>query len=190
MLKAYKTEIFPTPNQKQIIHRTIGVCRFVYNFYLAHNKEIYEKEEKFVSGYDFSKWLNHEYLPQNPEFSWIQEVSSKSVKQSIMNTQRAFRNFFEHRTKFQRWKKKRISDVKMYFVRNGKTQPIFCERHRIRIPTLDWIRLKKRLYSVKFKNICHKKRYNFHESRKILCFCFGGRTRTGKACSEQFWNWH
>ena len=146
MLKAYKTEIFPTPEQKQIIHRTIGMCRFVYNFYLAHNKEIYEKEEKFVSGYDFSKWLNNEYLPQNPEFLWIQEVSSKSVKQSIMNAQRAFRNFFEHRTGFPRWKKKRNSDVKMYFVRNGKTQPVSCERHRIRIPTLDWVRLKEKGY--------------------------------------------
>ena len=146
MLRSYKTEIFPTPEQKQIIHRTIGVCRFVYNFYLAHNKKIYEKEEKFVSGYDFSKWLNNEYLPQNPEFLWIQEVSSKSVKQSIMNAQRAFRNFFEHRAKFPRWKKKRNSDVKMYFVRNGKTQPISCERHRIKIPTLDWVRLKEKGY--------------------------------------------
>ena len=49
MLKAYKTEIFPTPEQKQIIHRTIGVCRFVYNFYLAHNKEIYVGDCKMQS---------------------------------------------------------------------------------------------------------------------------------------------
>ncbi len=146
MLKSYKTEIFPTPEQKQIIHRTIGVCRFVYNFYLAHNKEIYEKEGRFVSGYDFSKWLNNEYLPQNSEFLWIKEVSSKSVKQSIMNAQRAFRNFFEHRNRFPRWKKKRNSDVKMYFVRNGTKQPILCERHRIKIPTLDWVRLKEKGY--------------------------------------------
>lgn len=146
MLKSYKTEVLPTPEQKQIIHRTIGVCRFVYNFYLSHNKEIYEKEKRFVSGYDFSKWLNNEYLPKNPEFSWIQEVSSKSVKQSIMNAQRAFRNFFKHRAKFPRWKKKRNSDVKMYFVRNGKTQPISCERHKIKIPILDWVRLKEKGY--------------------------------------------
>ena len=146
LLRSYKTEIFPTPEQKQIIHRTIGVCRFVYNFYLAHNKEIYEKEERFVSGYDFSKWLNNEYLPQNPEFFWVQEVSSKSVKQSIMNAQRAFRNFFEHRNGFPSWKKKKNSDVKMYFVRNGIKQPIFCERHRIRIPTLDWVKLKEKGY--------------------------------------------
>ena len=146
MLKSYKTEIFPTPEQKQIIHRTIGVCRFIYNFYLAHNKEIYEKEEKFVSGYDFSKWLNNEYLPQNPGFSWIRDVSSKSVKQSIMNADRAFRNFFQHRTGFPNWKKKSDSDAKMYFVRNGAKQPIFCERHRIKIPTLDWVRLKEKGY--------------------------------------------
>ncbi len=146
MLKSYKTEIFPTPEQKQIIHRTIGVCRFIYNFYLAHNKKICEKEEKFVSGYDFSKWLNNEYLPQNPEFLWIKEVSSKSVKQSIMNAERAFRNFFQHRTGFPNWKKKSNSDMKMYFVKNGTKQIISCERHRIKIPTLDWVRLKEKGY--------------------------------------------
>ena len=44
MLTAYKTEINPTQHQKSKINQTIGVCRFIYNFYLAHNKEIYEKE--------------------------------------------------------------------------------------------------------------------------------------------------
>lgn len=146
LLRSYKTEIFPTSEQKQIIHRTIGACRFVYNFYLAHNKEIYEKEHRFVSGYDFSKWLNNEYLPQNPEFLWMQEVSSKSVKQSIMNADKAFRNFFKGKAGFPHWKKKRNSDVKMYFVRNGTKQLISCERHRIKIPTLDWVRLKEKGY--------------------------------------------
>lgn len=146
MLKSYKTEIFPTSEQKKIIHRTIGVCRFVYNFYLAYNKELYDKEERFVSGYDFSKWLNNEYLPQNPEFSWIREVSSKSVKQSIMNAQRAFKNFFSHKSGFPNWKKKSNPDVKMYFVKNGIKQIILCERHRIKIPTLDWVRLKEKGY--------------------------------------------
>lgn len=146
MLKSYKTEIFPTPEQKQIIYRTIGVCRYVYNFYLAYNKKIYEKEERFVSGYDFSKWLNNEYLLQNSEFLWIRDVSSKSVKQSIMNADRAFRNFFNHRTGFPNWKKKSNSDVKMYFVKNGTKQIISCELHRIKIPTLDWVRLKEKGY--------------------------------------------
>jgi putative transposase len=93
LLKSYRTEINPTVEQKQIIRRTIGVSRFVYNFYLAHNKETYAKDKSFVSGKDFSKWLNNEYLPNNPEYQWIKEVSSKSVKQSIMNAERAFKNF-------------------------------------------------------------------------------------------------
>ena len=67
MLRGYKTEIHPTEEQKIIIHKTLGVCRFIYNFYLSHNKEIYEKEKRFVSGMDFSKWLNNEFIPNNPE---------------------------------------------------------------------------------------------------------------------------
>ncbi len=55
--KAYKIEINPTDEQKSKIHQTIGVSRFIYNF-LSHNKEIYEKEEKFISVMDFSTWLN------------------------------------------------------------------------------------------------------------------------------------
>ncbi|HBI6989673.1 TPA: helix-turn-helix domain-containing protein, partial [Clostridium perfringens] len=54
MKRAYKVEINPTDKQKSKIHQTIGVSRFVYNFYIAHNKEIYHREGKFVSGMDFS----------------------------------------------------------------------------------------------------------------------------------------
>ncbi|MDE5737706.1 MAG: transposase [Oscillospiraceae bacterium] len=146
LLKSYKTEIAPTLKQKEMINRAIGVCRFVYNFYLAHSKEIYETEQRFVSGYEFSIWLNREFIPQNPEFSWIKEVSSKSVKQSIMNAQRAFQNFFRHKAGFPNYKKKWISDIKMYFVRTDAKTIIPCERHRIKIPTLGWIRVKEKGY--------------------------------------------
>ena len=146
VLRSYKTEIKPTIEQKNKINRTIGTCRFIYNFYLAHNKEIYEQEKRFVSGYDFSIWLNNEYIHNNPEFSWIKEVSSKSVKQSIMNAQRAFKNFFDKRTDFPKWKKKSNSDVKMYFVKTDSKAIISCERDRIKIPTLGWVRLKEKGY--------------------------------------------
>jgi len=132
LLKSFKTEISPTTEQKNKINRTIGTCRFIYNFYLAHNREIYEQENRFVSGYDFSIWLNNDYIPNNPEFSWIKEVSSKSVKQSIMNAQKAFKNFFDKKTNFPKWKKKSNSDVKMYFVKTDSKAMIFCERHRVK----------------------------------------------------------
>ena len=146
LLKSYKTEINPTYEQKQVINRTIGVCRFIYNFYLAHNKEVYESEKCFVSGMAFSKWLNNEFIPNNSEFSWIKDVSSKSVKQSIMNAERAFKSFFKGKSKFPKFKKKNKSNVKMYFVRKDARAVISCERHRIKIPTLGWVRLKEKGY--------------------------------------------
>ena len=48
MLKAYKIEINPSEEQKYIIDRTIGVCRFIYNFYLTINKKHYEEANKFL----------------------------------------------------------------------------------------------------------------------------------------------
>lgn len=146
LIKSYKTEINPTPEQKQIINRTIGTCRYVYNFYLAHNKEVYEKEKKFISGMDFSKWLNNEFIPNNPDYCWMKEVSSKSVKQSVMNAEKAFKRFFKRQSGFPSFKKKNRSDVKMYFVKTDAKSIIQCQRHRIKIPTLGWIRIKEKGY--------------------------------------------
>ena len=140
--RAYKIEINPTDEQKSKIHRTIGVSRFVYNFYIARNKEIYKKEGKFVSGMDFSKLLNNEYIPKNQEVKWIKEVSSKATKQAIMNGDKAFRDFFKNAKGFPRFKKKKNQDVKAYFPKNNKTDWTL-ERHRVKIPTLGWVRLKE-----------------------------------------------
>ncbi len=142
MKKAYKMEINPTDKQKSKIHRTIGVSRFIYNFYIARNKEIYEREGKFVSGMDFSKWLNNEYIPNNQEMKWIKEVSSKATKQAIMNGDKSFRDFFKKAKGFPRFKKKKNQDVKAYFPKNNKTDWTI-ERHRVKIPTLGWVRLKE-----------------------------------------------
>ncbi|WP_416188236.1 RNA-guided endonuclease InsQ/TnpB family protein [Clostridium perfringens] len=142
MKRAYKMEINPTQEQKSKIHQTIGVSRFVYNFYIARNKEIYKKEGKFVSGIDFSKWLNNEYIPKNQDMKWIKEVSSKATKQAIMNGDKAFRDFFKKAKGFPRFKKKKNQDVKAYFPKNNKTDWTI-ERHRVKIPTLGWVRLKE-----------------------------------------------
>ena len=142
MKRAYKIEINPTDEQMFKIQQTIGVSRFVYNFYIARNKEIYEKEGKFVSGMEFSKWLNNEYIPNNQEMNWIKEVSSKATKQAIMNGDKAFKDFFKKAKGFPRFKKKKNQDVKAYFPKNNKTDWTI-ERHRVKIPTLGWVRLKE-----------------------------------------------
>ena len=115
-------------------------------FFLAYNKEMYEKEKRFVSGIEFSKWLNNVYLKEHPEYAWIKQVSSKSVKQSIMNAERAFKNFFKYHFRkggnfvamslcdtaprschrFPNFKKKEKSNVKMYFVKTDAKMIIQC----------------------------------------------------------------
>ena len=145
LLKSFKTEINPTEEQKARIRRTIGTCRYVYNFYLGHNKALHDDGEKFMTGKSFSLWLNNEYIPDNPDKTWIREVYSKAVKKSIEDGCTAFTRFFKHQSDFPKFKKKGKSDVKMYFVRNNP-KDCQCERHRLKIPTLGWIRIKEKGY--------------------------------------------
>ncbi|KMN45173.1 RNA-guided endonuclease InsQ/TnpB family protein [Bacillus sp. LK2] len=140
MKRAYLIEIHPTKEQITQINQTIGVCRYVYNLYISKNKELYEAEGKFLGGYDFSKWLNNVYTKECDQ--WIKEVSSKAVKQAIMNGDKAFKRFFKGLSKFPRYKKKKKQDVKCYFPKNNKTDWT-VERHRVKIPTIGWVRLKE-----------------------------------------------
>ena len=145
LLKSFKTEINPTEEQKVKIRKTIGTCRFIYNFYLAHNKELHESGKKYMSSSQFRVWLNNEYLPSHPEYSWIKEAYSKSVTQAVNNAQTALKRFLNHESAFPNFKKKGRSDVKMYFVRNN-AKDCLCERHRIKIPSLGWVRIKEKGY--------------------------------------------
>ena len=145
LLKSFKTEINPTEEQKVRINKTIGTCRFIYNFYLAHNKELHKNGERFMSSSKFRVWLNNEYLPNHPEYSWIKEAYSKAVTQAVNNGQTAFTRFFNHKSNFPNFKKKGRSDVKMYFVKNNP-KDCCCERHRIKIPSLGWVRIKEKGY--------------------------------------------
>ena len=142
MLKSYKIEIKPTNEQILKINKTIGVCKFVYNFYISKNKEIYELTKKFMSANDFSKWINNDFVPNNPSYSWIKEVSSKAIKQSIINAETSFKRFFKKQAKFPRYKKKSDTNTKMYLPKNNETDWTI-ERHRVKIPMLGFVRLKE-----------------------------------------------
>lgn len=145
MLRTFKAEIKPSEEQKVKINKTIGVARFIYNFYIAENKKVYEENKSFLSAIDFSKYLNNDFIPNNEDYLWIKEVSSKSTKESIRNAEAAFKRFFKGLSGFPKFKKKNKSNVKMYFIKNNKGDCV-CERHKIKIPTLGWVRLKEKGY--------------------------------------------
>lgn len=132
-MKAYKTEIYPTKEQIKLIHQTCGNVRYIYNQYIATNFERLEKKEPILWGYDYSKMINHD--PMIP--SWLKTVSSKALKQAIMNAEGALRAYLKGDKGKPNFKKK-SKDNSFYL-----TQGIKVERHRIFLPTLKWVRLKE-----------------------------------------------
>ena len=141
--KAYKVELNPTSEQKQIIERTMGVCRYVYNLFIAINRDNYRSgSQSYMSGYDFSKWLNNDYRKSNPGKLWIWEVSSKAVKKSIMNADTAYKNYLKGEAGFPNFKKRNGQLVSMYLPRNNPGD-LMIERHKGKIQTLGWVRFKE-----------------------------------------------
>ena len=107
MLKSFRTEIDPTAGQKIKINKTIGTCRYVYNLYLAHNKDLYDKGGKFMTGKSFSVWLNNEYIPDHPDMAWIKEVYSKAVKKSDRKWMYSVYKIFQTSERFPKIQKER-----------------------------------------------------------------------------------
>ena len=150
--KCVKIEIKPTSEQIEKINKTIGTGRYLYNFYITYNKEIYEKEKKFVTGFEFSKYINNIFIKENPDKVWIKDVSSKSNKRAIMDGEKAFKRFFKKLSKFPKFKKKNCNNQSCYFPKNNKTDFEFY-RHKIKVPTLKFVRLKEYGYIPKNANI-------------------------------------
>ena len=152
MYKALKIELKLTEEQKIQVNKTIGTERFIYNEYIKYNQEQYELGNKFVSAFEFSKYINNVYLPNNPNKKWIKDVFSKSVKQAMIYGEKAFKNFFKGLSGFPVFKKKGKNELGAYFLRNNKTDFEFY-RHKIKIPTLKFVRVKEYGYIPKNANI-------------------------------------
>ena len=152
MYKALKIELKLTVSQKIKVCQTIGTERFIYNEYIKYNQEQYKLGNKFVSANDFSKYINNIYLPNNSDKRWIKAVSSKSVKQAMTYGEKAFKRFFKGLSSFPIFKKKGRNELGAYFVKNNKKDFEFY-RHKIKIPTLKFVRVKEYGYIPKNTNI-------------------------------------
>ena len=152
MYRTIKIELKLTVAQKIKVYQTIGIERFIYNEYIKYNTEQYKLGNKFVSANNFSKYINNIYLPNNPDKKWIKDVSSKSIKQAMIYGEKAFKRFFKGLSSFPVFKKKGKNELGAYFVKNNKTDFEFC-RHKIKIPTLKFVRVKEYGYVSKNANI-------------------------------------
>jgi len=102
MLKAYRYRIYPTDEQKVLLAKTFGCCRWFFNYSLNLTNEAYRATGKGLSRNEI---INK--LPElKKEFEWLTEVPSQTLQQVALDLSSAFLNFFEKRAKFPRFKKK------------------------------------------------------------------------------------
>ena len=102
--RAYRYRFYPTPEQEILLAQTFGCVRFVYNHILRWRTDEYYNSGNSINYNATSKKLTE--LKKNPEYQWLNEVSSVPIQQSLRHQQSAFKNFWEGRTKYPTFKKK------------------------------------------------------------------------------------
>ena len=103
MLKAIKIRIYPTDNQEVYINKLLGTCRYIYNNLLAFKKQEYEEKQNNISFSQLGKKLT-ELKIQN---EWIKESHSKVIQQSLLDLDKAYKNFFKEKKGYPKFKCKK-----------------------------------------------------------------------------------
>ena len=141
---AFKGILCPDAKQENLIARTLGCCRFIYNYALAERISVYESTGKSISYYDQCKTLT--LMKKNPEFSWLREVDSTAEQYSLRSLQDAFDNFFRglkegYKTGYPKFKSKHDTRQSYHTMNNNDSIAIVDSRH-IRLPKLGIVRCR------------------------------------------------
>lgn len=103
-LRSYKFRIYPTEGQKELLAKTFGSVRFIYNRMLAIKSETYKTEKKTISVYALDKQIS--LLKQADETQWLKEVNSQALQSSLRNLDQAYTRFFREKKGFPTFKSK------------------------------------------------------------------------------------
>lgn len=104
MLKSYKYKLNPSEEQIVLLNKHFGSIRFTYNFFLNERKKEYETNKNTINYYDNAKSLTE--LKKQEEFSWLNEINSQSLQDSLKNLETAYKNFFRFKKGFPKFKSK------------------------------------------------------------------------------------
>ncbi|MDY0322950.1 MAG: RNA-guided endonuclease TnpB family protein [Candidatus Carbobacillus sp.] len=158
--KAYQFRLYPTQEQVQLLAKTFGSVRFVYNKMLAERKETYEKFK------DDKEALKKQKLPTpakyKKEFPWLKEVDSLALANVQLNLQKAYQNFFSGRAEFPKFKSRK---AKQSYTTNMVNGNIKLSDGYIKLPKLTWVKFKQ-----------HREIPAYH----IIKACTITKTKTGK----------
>ena len=107
MIKTYKIRLYPTKEQELLMWKHIGACRFVWNYMLAKQEELYKQSEKHLSAFSMMKLLTP--LKNDGEHQWLYDVSNTSCQIICRDLDKAYKEFFAHRQGFPRFKSRKRS---------------------------------------------------------------------------------
>lgn len=142
MNKSFKVRIYPNMEQQVLLEKTFGANRFVYNYFLNLKSKLYEFYKINLS-YNNSSKIMTELKKQK---SWLKEVDSVSLQQSLRDLDSAYQNFFSGKSKYPKFKHK---DGKNSYRTNSN---IKISNRYITVPKLGMLRFRDN-YNLEDKNI-------------------------------------
>jgi putative transposase len=123
MLKAIKIRLYPNKTQEQILNSLLGSYRFVYNQCLAFKKQRYDLDKTNTNLSDLGKFFHGDL---RNEYEWLKEHNTKVLKQSIINLEQAYKNFFKQGRGFPKFKSKH-DEQKVRFPQEAVASQTFNE---------------------------------------------------------------
>ena len=107
MIKGYKIRIYPNKEQKILIEKHIGACRFIWNYMLNLQNENYKAGNKYISRFDMIRKLTP--LKKQEEYQWLNEVSNASLCNICTDLDKDFKGLFKKEHKYPNFKSKKKS---------------------------------------------------------------------------------
>lgn len=133
--KAFKFEIMPNGEHIRKIKQFCGCARFVFNRALAWQNEQYQQDNTFK--FSYTKIANQ--LPQwKKELAWLKTCHSQVLQQSLKDLESAFKNFFQQRADFPKFKRKGVKE-RFRFPQGCKLEP---QNNRLYLPKIGWVRYR------------------------------------------------
>ena len=139
MEKAYRYRIYPNKKQKEIIAKTFGCCRFVYNKYLAKRIEMYKQNKETFS---YVQCAN-DMTKLKSELEWLKEVDSTALQSSLKDLDNAYQKFFKEHSGFPKFKSKKTHRFSYKSKCVGKNIQ-YCGKY-IKLPKLGMVKTKNKL---------------------------------------------
>lgn len=152
MLKGLRIRIYPNKQQKILIAKTFGCCRLIYNKGLALRKNTYENEGKSIGYKETNAMLTS--LKKEDDFSFLKEVDSIALQQSLRDLDKAYKNFFRNKFGYPRFHSKHDSFASYRTQNVNNSICATLDGKHIKLPKLGYVKAKVTydLFSAKINN--------------------------------------